>query len=239
MADEQTQESGESLQLRAYETIREGILYATYAPGDRLQVKDLCQDLDMGRTPVRESLVRLRQEGLVETVPQSGTYVRCISLRSVECARYVRETLERQVAVECCARIDAAGEELLSQIMHRAQEACASHGTREFFDSDNEFHEALYRIAGRDRVWEWLGTLDMDLQRYRWLRVLTEKLDWNAIMHQHDRIFDAISGRDAEETDFLVSNHLHLLFEESSAVIDRFPTYFIEDRPQKQAQGRA
>ena len=49
MADEQTQESGESLQLRAYETIREGILYATYAPGDRLQVKDLCQDLDMGR----------------------------------------------------------------------------------------------------------------------------------------------------------------------------------------------
>ena len=69
MAAEQTQESGESLQLRAYETLREGILYATYAPGDRLQVKDLCLDLDMGRTPVRESLVRLRQEGLVETVP--------------------------------------------------------------------------------------------------------------------------------------------------------------------------
>ena len=223
--------TGESLQLQAYETIREGILYAKYAPGDRLQVKDLCTDLDMGRTPVRESLVRLRQEGLVQTVPQSGTYVNRISLRSVECARYVRESLERQVAIECCARIDADGEKLLSEIMADARDACSRHETRLFFDTDNRFHQALYQIAGRERIWGWLETLNMDLQRYRWLRVLTEELDWDAIMHQHDEIYDAITYHDVDETGFLVSNHLHLLFEESGTVTKRFPDYFLLDLP--------
>lgn len=227
----QETESGESLQLHAYETIREGILYAKYAPGDRLQVKDLCTDLDMGRTPVRESLVRLRQEGLVQTIPQSGTYVNRISLRSVECARYVRENLERQVAVECCARIDSDGEKFLSEIMAGARDACSRHETRRFFDSDNRFHQALYQIAGRERIWDWLETLNMDLQRYRWLRVLTEELDWDAITRQHDAIFDAITYHNVDETSFLVSNHLHLLFEESGTVTKRFPDYFLLDLP--------
>ncbi|MCI6845144.1 MAG: GntR family transcriptional regulator [Coriobacteriaceae bacterium] len=232
---EHAQEAGseESLQFQAYETIREGILYARYAPGDRLQVKDLCSDLNMGRTPVRESLVRLRQEGLVQTIPQSGTYVNRISLRSVECARYVRENLERRIAIECCVRIDAEGEKALSNIMRRAQDAYESRETRLFFDTDNLFHQAIYRIAERERIWGWLESINMDLQRYRWLRVLTEELDWDAIMHQHGAIFDAITHRDVDETGFLVSNHLHLLFEESGTVTKRFSDYFLFDLPKE------
>ena len=85
----------ESLQLQAYDRIRRRILYADYVPGDKLMVRDLCADLDMGRTPIRESLARLGQEGLVQIIPQSGTYVNRISLCSVKCARYVRANLER------------------------------------------------------------------------------------------------------------------------------------------------
>ena len=89
-----------SLQDQSYHTIRRKIVYLDYKPGEKLGVKQLCDDLDMGRTPVREALVRLAQEGLVRTVPQSGTYVSPINLlyprasgkagdRGVLCARHL------------------------------------------------------------------------------------------------------------------------------------------------------
>ena len=93
-----------SLQDQSYHTIRRKIVYLDYKPGEKLGVKQLCDDLDMGRTPVREALVRLAQEGLVRTVPQSGTYVSPINLTLAESACYIREHLEKQVIVECCAR---------------------------------------------------------------------------------------------------------------------------------------
>ena len=61
-----------SLQDQSYHTIRRKIVYLDYKPGEKLGVKQLCDDLDMGRTPVREALGRLAQEGLVRTVPRAA-----------------------------------------------------------------------------------------------------------------------------------------------------------------------
>ena len=110
-----------SLQDQSYHTIRRKIVYLDYKPGEKLGVKQLCDDLDMGRTPVREALVRLAQEGLVRTVPQSGTYVSPINLTFAESACYIREHLEKQVIVECCARATSAGIEQLDRAIGQAQ----------------------------------------------------------------------------------------------------------------------
>ena len=115
-----------SLQDQSYHTIRRKIVYLDYKPGEKLGVKQLCDDLDMGRTPVREALVRLAQEGLVRTVPQSGTYVSPINLTLAESACYIREHLEKQVIVECCARATSAGVEQLD----RARRLPAGRGRR-------------------------------------------------------------------------------------------------------------
>lgn len=140
-------------------------------------MKDLCADLRLGRTPVRESLVRLRQERLVETVPQSGTYVSKIRLEAVEGARYVRESLESQISVEACARLDAQNLAELHELLAEGESARDAQDRRVFFDSDNLLHEKLYDIAGKQQVWSWLEFISIDLQRCRWLRVQTEDLD--------------------------------------------------------------
>lgn len=224
------EQQSDSLQIQAYETIRSGIVYAHYAPGDKLQVKDLCADLDMGRTPIRESLVRLRQEGLVRTVPQSGTYVREISLSSVESARYVRENLETHISVAAAALATQDDLSHLQSILESEQEARRRGDRRAFFESDNEFHKTIYQIAHKERIWGWLEQISTDLKRYRWLRVKTEELDWGSIDAQHRAIFDAIAQRNTDDVRFLVANHLHLLFSESAVVMERFPTYFVDDR---------
>lgn len=145
-----------SLQDQSYHTIRRKIVYLDYKPGEKLGVKQLCDDLDMGRTPVREALVRLAQEGLVRTVPQSGTYVSPINLTLAESACYIREHLEKQVIVECCARATSAGIEQLDRAIVLQEKAMAEEDRIGFFLSDNLMHRMIFSIACRSTVWSWL-----------------------------------------------------------------------------------
>ncbi len=144
-----------SLQDQSYHTIRRKIVYLDYKPGEKLGVKQLCDDLDMGRTPVREALVRLAQEGLVRTVPQSGTYVSPINLTFAESACYIREHLEKQVIVECCARAASAGIEQLDRAIALQEKAMAEEDRIGFFLSDNLMHRMIFSIACRSTGWSW------------------------------------------------------------------------------------
>ncbi len=215
-----------SLQSQAYQKLRNAIIFAKYKPGEKLMVRDLCDELEMGRTPVRESLVRLSQEGLIRTVPQSGTYVSKINLHSVECSRFVREHLEREITVECCARIDTEGSKRLAEIMRQHDEAVAANDHRRFYLMDNLFHKTLYQIAGREEVWTWLEYINTDLERYRWLRVVTEELDWNRTSDEHHSLFNAITERNPNEASYITALHMHMYFDDRAKVIKRYPDYF-------------
>ena len=70
----------QSLQDQAYNALRSKIIYAELKPGTRLSAIGLEKETGIGRTPIRESFVRLREQELVETRPKSGTYVSKISM---------------------------------------------------------------------------------------------------------------------------------------------------------------
>lgn len=180
----------------------------------------------MGRTPVREALVRLAQESLVRTVPQSGTYVSPINLTFAESACYIREHLEKQVIVECCARATSAGIEQLDRAIALQEKAMAEEDRIGFFLSDNLMHRMIFSIACRSTVWSWLEATNADLERFRWLRAATQRLDNQEIVNEHKQIRRAIAGRDPIEASFLVSKHLHMMFRNQTEVLDQYPKYF-------------
>lgn len=223
---DKTTHGAASLQSQAYDTILDHIIHLDYPPGAKLLVKSLCEELGLGRTPVRESLVRLGQKGLVYTIPQSGTFVSRIDMESAENARFVREHLERKIAVECCATVDAGGLEYLQRIIEQQVDAADQRDRRAFFDSDNRFHRALFKLAKRSEVWRWLDQTNAHLERYRWLRVLVEDLPWEDIVQQHCQIYNALESRSTDEVDYLIASHLHLMLSEKYAVVSQFPEYF-------------
>lgn len=218
-----------TLQDQAYERLRRGIIFSELKPGERLVAKDLCERLQMGRTPVREAIVRLQQDRLVRTVPQSGTFVSQVDLKAAECSRFMREHMEREVAMECCAKVRPEDAAYLARIIALEEAAVRERNQRDFFTSDNLLHQAFFEIAGRRRVWDWLNAASTDLERYRWLRVETEGLAWDTIMDQHYRLRDAIVGHDPHEADFLVALHLHMMFDDKASVVTKFPEYFATD----------
>ena len=220
-----------SLQDQAYRAMRRNIIFLSYKPGQKLVLKHVCDDLQVGRTPVRESIVRLQQEGLVGAIPQSGTYVSKISLAAAESARFVREHLEREVAIECCARATRVDIDALDRAIALQEEAARTHSNGDFFISDNLMHQAIFDIAGRSEVWSWLSTTNADLERYRWLRIMTEGLAWDSILQQHHRIREAIVRHDPMETSYLISLHLHMMFDDQSSVIQEYSDYFADNAP--------
>lgn len=219
----------DSLQSQAYETIRTKIIHCELEPGRRLSAVGLEKEMGIGRTPIRESFVRLREQGLVETRPKSGTYVSRIDLSSAEDARFLRETVERSVLVRCCSAATKDDLAQLEELLARARTtplANDGQAAHVFFDLDNRFHESLYRIAGRSRVWRWLNTVNTHLERFRWLRITSEDLDLSPIIDQHERMLCAVAQGNTDDASLLADMHLHLMLDEKDSVIRRFPDYF-------------
>ncbi|WP_321971270.1 GntR family transcriptional regulator [Paratractidigestivibacter sp.] len=216
----------ESLQSQAYDLIRERIVYAEYAPGAKLGIKELCEDLGLGRTPVRESFLRLQQEDLVETRPQSGTYVSKINLAFAEAARLCRETLEREMIVGCCVKADAAALTRIDAAIRTQEEALAASEKRAFFEADNLMHRAFFEVAGYSVVWQWLSLTNTHFERYRWLSANTLGIDPEEVMGQHRAMRRAIAEKDAGYASFLVREHLQKSRSDYAKVVAEYPEYF-------------
>ncbi|OJG95906.1 GntR family transcriptional regulator [Enterococcus thailandicus] len=216
----------DSLQNQAYQEIRKRIIFSDLEPGRKISEKSLEDLLNIGRTPIRESLIQLRQQELVYTIPQSGTYISKIDLASAQNARFVREQLEQQIMVECCTKLTPETQQRLQEILNLQQKTIEKQDARGFFHADNLFHETCFDIAERKEVWNWLDNHNTHLERFRWLRVTISGLPWETITNQHQQLFDALVAKNPEEVRFLTILHLHMMLNEQESVVERYPEYF-------------
>lgn len=218
-----------NLQGQAYKAIRKKIIYSELEPGAKISEKELEKTLNIGRTPIREALIQLRNQELVYTIPQSGTYISKIDLKSASNARYVRETLERSILAECSAKIDEKGKKALEAILLETENATARRGISDFFQLDSAFHRTCFEIAGREEVWTWIEDHATHFDRFRWLRLEVTELDWQKVADEHQALYDAIVSHDLDELAFLITLHLHMAIDEQEQVMDHFPNFFTED----------
>lgn len=214
-----------NLQEQAYDMLRSKIIYAELEPGTRLSAVGLEKETGIGRTPIRESFVRLREQELVETRPKSGTYVSKIDMVRAENACFLRTKLERSVLISCCAVATPEQKAELEQILTESESLDHSE-TRRFFDLDNLFHETCFKIAGRQMLWDWMQSINTHFERYRWLRATTQEIDWKPIQKQHRQMLHTVLTNNTDEAGYLAASHLHLMPEEQGPVIALHPDYF-------------
>lgn len=221
-----SESSVESQREEAYKRLRQNIIFLTYEPGTKLAMAHVSEDLGLGRTPVRSAFQQLEKEGLVNAIPQSGTYVTKIDMEKAEIARFTRETLEKEVAAECAALATRADIDRIDQAISLQRTAIDANERGDFFISDNLMHQAIFDIARKGSVWRWLNFSNADLERYRLIRVKSSGLDLDEVFDQHLQLRDAILRHDTSETRFLVAQHLHLMLNESPRVVALHPEYF-------------
>ena len=90
----------ETIRSQVYNILKENIISAGLEPGSQVSEQELGDELKVSRTPVREALIHLAQEELVEIIPQKGTYISKINIEAVEESRYMRQILEVDITKE-------------------------------------------------------------------------------------------------------------------------------------------
>lgn len=217
-----------NLQEQAYSKIREKIIYCTFPPGTKLSEKDLEDKIKIGRTPIREALIRLRREELLYTKAQSGNYISKINLSTADNARFVREHIEKLVMIECCSKVTDNDFYNLEKILDVQKKAAIENDPISFFISDDEFHKYFYSLVGKEEIWDWMQTHNTHLNRFRLLRLKVVELRWQTILEQHYQIFEALKSKNPEESEFLTAQHLHMMIDEKHKLIEAYPDYFQE-----------
>lgn len=171
-----------SLNEIAYQTILDDILKLKLTPGKRVQDKNLVDKLNISRTPVREAILRLKNDGLMDTVPQSGIYVTKISLKSALNARFVRQNVERSVVEEASQEMSDFDVLDAQNVIEKQKLAAKNRNSVDFFYLDNDFHKKFYMATGKGEIWNWLKVLTLQLDRYRFLRIQKTEMPWEELI---------------------------------------------------------
>ncbi len=210
-----------------YAALRDLIVRAELAPGERLSETELGDRLGVSRTPVREALGRLRDDRLVEVRPQIGTFVSRISPQAVSDAQFIREALEC-TAVRVSAEL--ADEESMAQIEEnlRAQERAVA---RTDIDSwqllDDTFHRSLCDLSGHPAVWPVNERAKSHLNRLRRLS-LTMPDYLSTMVDAHRAVSDAVAIHDPDAAEIALREHLRAVLREVPKIREQHPDYFEE-----------
>lgn len=206
--------------------LRHEILDMVLRPGMPLSEKDLTTRFGMSRTPVREALIRLKEEGLVEIFPQAGTFVARIPAGAIPEAVFIRQALEcatvevlaRTASADDIARLDAT-----IAVLHESHEA----GDQERFHlADEEFHEALADIAGYPGVWKLAQAAKSQIDRCRRM-TLPVPGRMAMVIREHLAIVDEIRRHDASAAVVAMRQHLGTLLPDLVHLKASYPDYFV------------
>jgi DNA-binding GntR family transcriptional regulator len=181
---------------QVHERLRDLIASMRLAPGLALSEKTLAAELRVSRTPVREALIRLSEEGLVDIYPQFGSFVAPIRMSAVMHAQFVRSALECAVARAAAERGDVTSIDLVERVIVEQDRAARASDDAAFFELDERMHEALAAAAGQGLVWSTVQQAKIHLDRIRRL-LLPSDLKVRHLVGEHRRILDAIKAGDA------------------------------------------
>jgi len=180
----------------AYEHLKQLILTGQLGPGEELREVGLTESTGYGRSPVREALRRLVQEGFVEVRPRQGYRVAVVTLADVRDLFEMRLLLE-PAAVEFAA-LRASDEDLdaLHQLAHRTYVHGDAHSYERFLQDNRDFHVRIAQAAGNERLARTLRVLLEEMQRLFALSLRDRDLT-TEVMHEHHDLHDALKARDA------------------------------------------
>jgi GntR family transcriptional regulator, rspAB operon transcriptional repressor len=212
---------------KVFDQLREMIITLELAPGTMLDRQELQKIFGVSSTPVRDQLLRLSEEGLVEIVPQSATRVSLIDISKAREAQFLRRALEIEVAKIVCDVPEKQFVQDLRDIVDRQRE-CANKSNLQAFDAlDGAFHQRLFEAAGVPDLYALIRQRSGHIDRIRRLH-LPVVGKTQEVIRDHELIIKAIARSKTDEAQFRVRDHLSRSLAYSPKLREKYPTYFAE-----------
>lgn len=192
--------------------LRDHIVKGRFLPGTALSEKRLAEELGVSRTPIREALIKLSEDGLVNIVPQSGTYVSPIDVAAVYDSQLIREALECATVFAAARHIQPAEADGLADILGE-QKRCLAAGDHEgFITADDRLHARLIEISGHRGVAKTVQGAKLHLDRVRYMAG-EDSPHIQFVIGQHEEIIDRVVHHDGRGARRAMRVHLRLVFD--------------------------
>ncbi|GEN88967.1 GntR family transcriptional regulator [Oceanobacillus sp. FSL W8-0428] len=208
-----------------YDSLRESIMDLELPPGAAISEKEISEELEVSRTPVREAFLRLKEDELLTVLPQRGSFVALIDLDHVEEARFLREQAEAGIIRLACEQFSDECLNKLEMNVIEQKKARDDDDENTLYILDKEFHRLLAEGADKRRVWKTIQKMDTHSMRLRKLSIEL-KLNWKKLVEQHEAMVEAIKEKNQKKAEDLIRAHLALLIYDQKALKDRYPDYF-------------
>lgn len=214
--------AAEDLTAQAYRSLRQMIVDGRMRPGAKLSHRSLSKDLGIGRSPVRDALLQLEAEGLIEHRPSSGIYLREISPQELECIYELRQVNEPYVAARAADRADAGHLATLRRLCDEMQAMAEKpdlaawfatlENRRRFCMLDMQFHATVLEASGNPIAVKILGNTQLLAIVFAW-DLGHGRPEWFAdIMGRsaahHRAVYEAIRRRDRDAARQAMAEHV-------------------------------
>lgn len=209
---------------RVYNELRRRIVTLEMAPGASLSENELAAQLSVSRTPVRESLILLADEGLVHIFPKLGSFVARIDPERVADAQFVRQAIELASLPDA---VEGADEEAIAGLRELIAAQRATTDVDTFFDLDEQFHRSLLAAGGHGTAWRTVVAAKAHLDRARRLGILNER-SIQSLTSDHAAVVEALAARDLEGATSALRSHLCKVFTDIEKIRARSPELFAD-----------
>ncbi|OCG07580.1 GntR family transcriptional regulator [Gilliamella sp. wkB178] len=217
----------EPVNQQIYRTLRKAIITCQILPGIVLSEKEISEQFSVSRQPVREAFIKLAEAGLVQILPQRGTFITKISVKKVIDGQFIREAVECAIIKRVAVEINDSDILLLQKNLAEQKEANERKDIRYFLEKDDEFHQILMNVIDCQMAWETVENIKAMMDRVRFLS-LEEISPPEDLVKQHENIFIALQNHDPEQAVQAQHEHLSTILDTIKIVAQQKTEWFVD-----------
>ena len=209
MTDDLTLNMNAYLPLRdeGFNTLREAILKGDLKPGERLMELQLASKLGVSRTPIREAIRMLEQEGLAVTTPRKGAEVAKMTLKDMEDVLEIRDALDELAVRIACQKISDEQLKQLEDMKELFEKSTQTGNVKKIAEADVTFHDVIYEATGNPKLVTLLNNLREQVYRYR-VEYIKDPKNYPTLIAEHEAILESLKNRDVKNA--VEAMHVHV-----------------------------
>jgi DNA-binding GntR family transcriptional regulator len=217
-------ERGRQAAPQVFERLRDMIISLSLAPGTVLNRLTLQQEFGLSSTPIRDALLRLQEDGLVDIFPQHATVVSPIDLTLAHQAHFLRRSLELEIVRSLALTPDPRLIARLQGFLAQQQALMEAEDFEAFAAADQAFHQHLYEAARMNDLWVLVRSRSGHIDRLRRLHLPTPGKAQDIVQH-HRLVVQAIADGNPEEAQEHLRHHLSGTLSHVDEIRAKYPGY--------------
>ena len=192
-----------------FKTLREAIVTGELKPGERLMEIKLANEMGVSRTPVREAIRKLEQEGLVYLTARKGAEVEPINAKDLREVLEIRKALEGLACQKACQLATEEDLQILREMNQEMQKAIEENDYERIAKLDADFHEHLCVMSENTQLIRMLGRLKEHIYRYR-LEYITDIKNKYVIIEEHEKILQDLEKKNEKAIQKDIAHHIEV-----------------------------